>query len=127
MVKKEPILRSMATAPSLPLENILGTLPRPIREAIAVLRSENEKAVMATAGVAALSGALPNVRGGYETQTFGPALIALVVAPPGSGKRAVGLARRLIQPTDTLLEEEYEVELREWQQRSSARKGPAEH
>jgi len=70
-----------------------------------VLADFSEKEVFLVGGLAVLSGILPNVQGFYDQQYYRPHLFAFILAPYGSGKGSLKLARKLGQPVHRHIKE----------------------
>ena len=117
------IVEALASAPRFPEEEVRDALPAPLRALLAAIPDEDERAVAATAGLALLSGCLPNVEGGYERRTYKPALFVFVAAPSGSGKGALSYARQLARGIDSLFKREYEAAVQEHEDRREAERG----
>ena len=82
------------TAPAFP-SAVYDDLPPALREACERLADRTEKEVFLVGALGVISGILPNVRGFYDHNKVGPNLYVYVLAPYGSGKGTLKLARAL--------------------------------
>ncbi len=78
----------------LPLD-IFDNLPPVLRDACNHLADRTEREVFLVGALGVVSGLLPNVRGFYDQQFYGPNLFVYILAPYGSGKGMLRYARAL--------------------------------
>lgn len=77
-------------------EEIYQNLPEPIKELTAPFQDrERDVVLLSTLGV--LSACLPRVYGIYDSNRYSPHLYLLIIAPPASGKGAMGKSKKLIE------------------------------
>jgi hypothetical protein len=77
-------------------EEIYQNLPEPIKELTAPFHDrERDVVLLSTLGV--LSACLPRVYGIYDSNRYSPHLYLLIIAPPASGKGAMGKSKKLIE------------------------------
>lgn len=117
------IMEALASTPPFPEEEVRDALPAPLRALLAAIPDDDERAVAATAGLALLSGCLPNVEGIYDRRSYKPALFVFVVAPSGSGKGALSYARQLAKGIDDRFRQEYEAAVRDQKAGREAKRG----
>lgn len=74
---------------------VYADLPPALRAACELLADRTEREVFLVGALAVLSGLLPNVRGFYDQQFYSANLFCYILAPYGSGKGTLKLARAL--------------------------------
>lgn len=75
--------------------DIFDNLPPVLRDACDHLADRTEREVFLVGALGVISGILPNVRGFYDQQHYGPNLFVYILAPYGSGKGMLRYARAL--------------------------------
>lgn len=110
---------------------VFDDLPPVLRDACERLADRTEREVFLVGALGVISGLLPNVRGFYDQQFYGANLFVYILAPYGSGKGTLKLARALgeaihAQKKDisAQLYAEYRSKLKEYQQDKSATDEP---
>ncbi len=76
-------------------EEIYQNLPEPIKELTAPFQ-ERERDIVLLSTLGVLSACLPRVFGIYDSNRYSPHLYLLIIAPPASGKGAMGKSKKLI-------------------------------
>lgn len=112
-------------------EEVYSSLPELLRSPCDALKNPEEKEVFLVGALCTISGILPNVRGFYDQEYYGPNLYGYIVGPYGSGKGTLKLAHALAWPvhkekkgkTEQALIE-YEQELEEWKANKKKGKEP---
>lgn len=109
-------------APAFP-SAVYDDLPPVLRDACERLADRTEKEVFLVGALGVISGILPNVRGFYDQQYYGANLFVYILAPYGSGKGTLKLARALGEAIHAHRKElsaklyaEYKQQLKEYQQ-----------
>lgn len=109
-------------APAFP-SAVYDDLPPALREACERLADRTEREVFLVGALGVLSGILPNVRGFYDQQFYSANLFVYILAPYGSGKGTLKLARALGEAIHVHRKElsaklyaEYRQQLKEYQQ-----------
>ena len=100
-------LEALAANPpdeGLPLD-IFNNLPPVLRDACNHLADRTEREVFLIGALGVVSGLLPNVRGFYDQQFYGPNLFVYILAPYGSGKGMLRYARALGEAIHNLQKE----------------------
>ena len=77
-------------------EEIYQNLPEPIKELTAPFQ-ERERDIVLLSTLGVLSACLPRVFGIYDSNRYSPHLYLLIIAPPASGKGAMGKSKKLIE------------------------------
>ncbi len=92
----EPLTKDeqLMNMPYLP-ENCYSQLPSILKTGAEVLQDRREKDITITAGLAILSGCMPNVVGLYRGKVHYSNLFVFVIAPAASGKGAITHAKQL--------------------------------
>ena len=109
---KKPLNKESGSFPA----EVFDNLPPLLSDACNVLADFSEREVFLVGGLAVLSGMFPNVHGFYDNQYYRPPLYVFVLAPYGSGKGSLKLARRLAQPIHKHIKEESATAIAEWKQ-----------
>lgn len=111
---------------------VFNDLPPVLRDACELLADRTEREVFLVGALAVLSGLLPNVRGFYDQQFYSPNLFCYILAPYGSGKGTLKLARALGEAVHAHKKEvsanlyaEYRRQLKEYQQDKNNTEEPA--
>jgi hypothetical protein len=77
-------------------EEIYQNLPESIKELTAPFQ-DRERDIVLLSSLGVLSASLPRVYGIYDSNRYSPHLYLLIIAPPASGKGAMGKSKKLIE------------------------------
>ncbi len=98
--------------PSFP---IIPNLPPILVEFIKTAKSDEERGMLLSGAITAVSSCLPGVFGFYEQKEISPNLFMYVVGPTSSGKGKLEKCLKLIEPIDDYLRERTQMEESQYQ------------
>jgi hypothetical protein len=115
------------------LDEMIELLPQPLRDTVAVLRTQDERMIGIYSAIAMAGSLMPNTYIHYDNKKCYPSLYVMIIKPPASGKGILNPLGMVLYKVNKELDEAYNTNLREYNQatalykRSVAKGTPIPH